>query len=87
MQLVALAAGSCIGDMTVVADAGAVRSATVAAMTQVMALHITNARFRRIVPPDVLQRMRTVATKKDVLTKNALAEDHEVWCLVLVPID
>lgn len=79
LQLVVLGAGSFIGDMTVISDkSGALRKATVAALTPLTALRITNARFRRIVSLEVLERMRAVAAEKDVLTKHTIAEEKEV---------
>lgn len=81
MQLVVLGAGSFVGDMTFIrGTAATTRTATVAAMTPVTALRVSNAYFRRVVSSDVLARMKAETEVKDKLTEKTIADDQQVGC-------
>jgi hypothetical protein len=79
LQLVVLGMRSFIGDMSLTGSSTlCYRSATVAALTQVVAMRISIARFTKVTPPEVLARMRAACVTKDVMTKKTMDEDKEV---------
>jgi CRP-like cAMP-binding protein len=74
MQLVLLGAGAFIGDMTLL-NASSIRSASVAALTEVYTLRISNTLFLRLVPQTTLDHMRDIVEQKEIMTRQHLQDD------------